>query len=214
MTFKVIRGQGQGHVNDSKMTIFEIYLLRHFSTNQKISNGFSYWTKISKISQAGFFNFLLLIESRDFKVCQKNRLRPILMKLGMMSEIDETFMTIWLSRSSEVRFKVRRWPQSPVGTIFSLLCLLCCAFSALMLLVWHQESSLLKTEWWGVGVVNWGEVQICIWLSWYHYHSLSLGSVKSRLVLVVAHPGNPGQSPEGHKMDVCVRACIHAYFVL
>jgi len=27
-------------------------------------------------------------------------------------------MTIWLSRSSEVRVKVRRWPQSPIGTIF------------------------------------------------------------------------------------------------
>ena len=36
-TFKVIRGQGQGHVRVkfSKMTIFEIYLLRHFSTDQK-----------------------------------------------------------------------------------------------------------------------------------------------------------------------------------
>jgi len=33
----------------------------------------------------------------------------MLMKLGMMLEVDETFTTIWLSRSS----KVRRWPQSP-----------------------------------------------------------------------------------------------------
>jgi len=33
---------------------------------------------------------------------------------------------------------------------------------------------------------------------------LSLASVKSRLVLVVAHPSNPGQSPEGCKMDVYV----------
>jgi len=40
------------------------------------------------------------------------------MKLGMMLEVDETFTTIWLSRSSEVRVKVRRWPQSPIGTIF------------------------------------------------------------------------------------------------
>jgi len=37
--------------------------------------------------------------------------------LGMMLEVDETF-TRWLSRSSEVRVKVRRWPQSPFGTIF------------------------------------------------------------------------------------------------
>ena len=36
----------------------------------------------------------------------------------------------------------------------------------------------------------------------------SLASVKSRLVLVVAHPGNPGQSSEGHKTDVCVCVCV------
>jgi len=36
-----------------------------------------------------------------------------------MLEVDETFATIWLSRSSEVRVKVRRWPQSPIRTIFS-----------------------------------------------------------------------------------------------
>jgi len=37
MTFKVIRGQGQGHMRFkvSKMTIFKFYLLRHFSTNEK-----------------------------------------------------------------------------------------------------------------------------------------------------------------------------------
>jgi len=27
---------------------------------------------------------------------------------------------------------------------------------------------------------------------------------KSRLVLVPAHLGNPGQSPEGHNTDVCI----------
>ena len=32
----------------------------------------------------------------------------------------------------------------------------------------------------------------------------SLASVKSRLVLVPAHPGNPGQSPESCKTDVTV----------
>jgi len=42
----------------------------------------------------------------------------------------------------------------------------------------------------------WDEVQICIWPSWCHCHSLSLASVKSKLVLVPAHPGNPRQSPE------------------
>ena len=69
-------------------------------------------------------NFLLVIESRDFKLCQKinkNFFGPILMKLGMMLEVNETFMTIWLPRSSKVRVKVR-WPQSPIGTIFIPFC--------------------------------------------------------------------------------------------
>jgi len=34
--------------------------------------------------------------------------------------------------------------------------------------------------------------------------SLFLASVRSRLVLVPAHPGNPRQSLEGRKTDVCV----------
>jgi len=50
----------------------------------------------------------------------KNWLRPILMKHGMMLEVDETFTMIWLSRSSEVRVKVRRWPQSLSGLFFQL----------------------------------------------------------------------------------------------
>jgi len=42
------------------------------------------------------------------------------MKLGIMLDVDETFTMIWLSRSSEIRVKVRRWPQSLVGTIFCI----------------------------------------------------------------------------------------------
>jgi len=34
--------------------------------------------------------------------------------------VDETFTMIWLSRSSGVRVKVRRWPHSPIGTIFNV----------------------------------------------------------------------------------------------
>jgi len=49
---------------------------------------------------------------------KKYLLRPILMRLGMSLEVDITFTTIWLSRSSEVRIKVRRWPQSPIGLFF------------------------------------------------------------------------------------------------
>jgi len=82
------------------------------------------------------------------------------------------------------------------------------AFSALTLLVWCQEGHLACKKLSG-GVLArlsvWGEeVQICIWPSSCHCHSLSLDSVKSRLVLVLAHPGNPGLSPEGCKLDVFV----------
>ena len=41
-----------------------------------------------------------------------------------------------------------------------------------------------KTEWWGLAWLSvWNEVETCIWPSWWHCHSLSLASVKSRLVL-------------------------------
>ena len=60
------------------------------------------------------------------------------------------------------------------------------AFSALTLLVgrqeWHPACKKLSG-----GVLArssvWSEVQTCIWPSWCHCHSLSLASVKSRLVL-------------------------------
>ena len=60
------------------------------------------------------------------------------------------------------------------------------AFSALTLLVGWQEGQLACKKLSG-GVLAWlsvwGEVQICIWPSWCHCHSLSPASVKSGLVL-------------------------------
>ena len=53
----------------------------------------------------------------------------------------------------------------------------------------------------------WSEMQTCIWPSWCHCHSLSLASVKSRLVftfLVPAHPGSPGKRPLNGCMCVYV----------
>jgi len=87
-----------------------------------------------------------------------------------------------------------------------------------MLLVGRQEGHLACKNLSG-GVLAWlsvwDKMQICVWPSWCHCHSLSLASVKSWLVLVLAHPGNPGQGPEGRKMDVCV--CVtgeHTYVSL
>ena len=61
-----------------------------------------------------------------------------------------------------------------------------CAFNVLTLLVGQQEGHPACTKLSG-GVLAWlsvrGEVQTCTWPSWCHCHSLSLASVKSRLVL-------------------------------
>ena len=60
------------------------------------------------------------------------------------------------------------------------------SFSALMLLVWQQEGHPACRKLSGgllAWLSVWSEVQTCIWPSWCHCHSLSLASVKSRLVL-------------------------------
>ena len=73
------------------------------------------------------------------------------------------------------------------------------AVSALTLLVkrqeWHPACKKLSG-----GVLVWlsvrSDVQISIWPSWCHCHSLSLASEKIQIgftFLVAAHPGSPGQ---------------------
>jgi len=60
------------------------------------------------------------------------------------------------------------------------------AFSALTLLVGRQEGHTDCKKLSGgvlVWLFVWSDVQICIWPSWCHCHSLSVASVKSRLVL-------------------------------
>jgi len=41
----------------------------------------------------------------------------------------------------------------------------------------HNKGYDKLHSWWDSGMVIWGEVQICIWLSWCHCHSLSFASV-------------------------------------
>jgi len=73
------------------------------------------------------------------------------------------------------------------------------SFNGLTLLVGRQEGHPVCKKLSG-GVLAWlsvwCDVHICIWPSWCQCHSLSLASVKSRLVftfLVPAHLGSPGQ---------------------
>jgi len=69
---------------------------------------------------------------------------------------------------------------------FGIQLILLSAFSALMLLVGRQEGHPACKKLSG-GVLAWlsvwSEVHTFIWPSWCHCHSLSLASVKSRLVL-------------------------------
>ena len=70
--------------------------------------------------------------------------------------------------------------------MFIVYCFVCFAFSALTLLVGRQERHPACKKLSGVVLAwlsVWSELQTCIWPSWCHCHSLSLASVKSRLVL-------------------------------
>ena len=80
------------------------------------------------------------------------------------------------------------------------------AFSALTLLVGQQEGHPACKKLSG-GVLAWSsvwsEVQTCIWPSWCHCHSLSLASVKSRLVLSLWYRLT-WVVPEKGPLNVCV----------
>jgi len=87
----------------------------------------------------------------------------------------------------------------------------CCstAFSALMLLVGWQEGhpACKKTEQWGAGMVICLEWGADLHMSrWCHCHSLSLASVKSRLVLPFWYQLT-WVVPEKGQLNGCVCAC-------
>jgi len=57
----------------------------------------------------------------------------------------------------------------------------------------------------------WSKVQTCIWPSWCHFHSLSLASVKSRLVLPFWYRPTqvvPGKGPLNGCVCACACACV------
>ena len=83
------------------------------------------------------------------------------------------------------------------------------AFSALTLLVgWQEGHPACKKLSGGVLVwlSVWSEVQTCIWPSWFHCHSLSFASVKSRLVLLFWYRLT-WVVPEKGPLNGCVCVC-------
>ena len=85
------------------------------------------------------------------------------------------------------------------------------AFSALTLLVGQQEGHPACKRLSGgvlVWLSAWSWVQTCIWPSWCHCHSLSLASVKSRLVLPFWYRVIPEKWPLNSCVCACVCVCV------
>jgi len=101
----------------------------------------------------------------------------------------------WCSLNANVRYIVR--------------CFLLLVFSALTLMIGRQEGHPVCKKLSG-GVLAWlsvwSEVQTCILASWCHCHSLSLASVKSRLVLPFWYQHTWVVTDKG-LLNVRVRAC-------
>ena len=88
------------------------------------------------------------------------------------------------------------------------------AFSALTLLVGRQEGHPACKKL-SCGVLAWlfvwSEVETCIWPSWCHCHSLSLASVKSRLVLPFWYRLTRVVPDKGPLNGVCALPCLLYY---
>jgi len=95
--------------------------------------------------------------------------------------------------------------------VFICLCLRCSAFSALTLLVGRQEGHPACKKLTSGRVLAWlyvwSKVQTCIWPSGCHCHSLSLPSVKSKLVLPYWYRLT-WVVPDKGPLNVCVSLCL------
>ena len=130
-------------------------------------------------------------------------LSKIQLKFTKFKRSEKSKIWRWATRLSSSRLlnwkELSRWMRFLYGCYTEIVitlcqCLQCYAFSALMLLVGRQEGHPACKKLSGgmlAWLCVWSEVQTCIWPSWCHSHSLSLASVKSRLV--PAHLGSPGK---------------------
>jgi len=85
------------------------------------------------------------------------------------------------------------------------------AFSALTLLVGRQEGHPACKKLSGEALAwlsVWSDVQTCIWPRWWYCHSLSLASVKSRLVLPFWYQLT-WVVPEKGPLNGCVCVCVY-----
>ena len=95
-------------------------------------------------------------------------------------------------------------------SFYVLITAYCFAFSALTLLVGQQEGHPACKKLSGgmlAWLSVWSYVQSCVWPSWCHCHSLSLASVKSRLVLPFWYRLT-WVVPEKGPFNGCVCVCV------
>ena len=102
--------------------------------------------------------------------------------------------------------------------LYKSLYLCGCAFSAVPSVLWRcwlgGRKGIRPVKNWVVGWWRgslWSDVQTCIWPSWCHCHSLSLASVKSRLVLPFWYRLT-WVVPEKGPLHVC--ACVCTYWAI
>ena len=105
-------------------------------------------------------------------------------------------------------------PITKKQSLWFLVILIFLSFSALMLLVGHQEGHLACKKLSG-GVLAWlsvwSEVQTCIRPSWCHCHSLSLASVKCRLALPFWYRLTQ-VIPDKGPLNGCMYVCMYVWF--
>ena len=108
-----------------------------------------------------------------------------------------------------------QWPSEHSTVSLSLLSFLSKGMITLPSVLWHcwlgGRKSIRPVKNWVVGVLSWlsvwSEVQTYIWPSWRHCHSLSLASVKSRLVLPFWYQLTR-VVPDKGPLNVCACVCV------
>jgi len=112
-----------------------------------------------------------------------NRLSPDYMACSRQTNNNIILEVTQKCSNLQKRLFIISWSQTIINV----------AFSALMLLVGWQEGHPASKKLSGgvlVWLSFWSEVQTCTWPSWCHCYSLTLASVKSRLVVPDKRPLN------------------------
>ena len=125
---------------------------------------------------------------------------------------------VWLSVWGEHCIRLRDRPSSGLGTARGSInkhqhLFFYSSGSIVHSALWHcwvgSRKGIRPVQNWVVGC--WHEMQTCIWPSWCHCRSLSLASLKSRLVLPFWYRLTQ-VVPDKGPLNVCVCVCYYYYY--